>query len=120
VAVLVNNFDGGFRTNSQNNFMAAPQQLTDEGLVRGYVGIVIEELSSFTQTDPMDPQNFARFQALTTRDTRTGGWSTIVENGLPEGIYRATAFLRAENHQPILASTSVAGATGDIIYVSLP
>lgn len=98
--------------------MAAPQQLTEEGLVRGYVGIVFEQLSSFTQTEPMDPQRFVHFQALTTRDGRTGGWSAIVENGLPEGVYRVTAFLRAENHQPVLVSRSQGGAIGDIIYVS--
>ncbi|KAH6915861.1 hypothetical protein BKA70DRAFT_472013 [Coprinopsis sp. MPI-PUGE-AT-0042] len=119
VAVFVENFEGGFRTNSATNYMAAPQQLTEENLVRGYVGIVFEQMSSFTQTNPTNPNEFTLFQALTVRDTRVGGWSTIVESGLPEGIYRVTSFLRAENHQPVLVASSAGGASGDIIYFSV-
>lgn len=118
VSVIVNNFEGGFRTNSATNYMAAPQQLTEEGIVRGYVVISIEEIPSFTSTEPTDPSRFTWFEALSVQG-RGGGWSTIIDSGLPSGIYRLSTSLRAENHQPILASTSVGGATGDVVYFTV-
>lgn len=42
---------------SISNYYAAPQQVNQQGLVIGHTHVVIETLSSFDATEPLDPIN---------------------------------------------------------------
>ena len=79
--------------------MSAPTEINTSGDVVGHSHVVIQQLTGFGQTTPIDPATFVFFKAL--NDPAVNGvLSTNVTGGLPTGYYRIAAFHSGMNHQP--------------------
>jgi hypothetical protein len=59
IKIAVRQLHTGYFVNPDNNFLSAPQQVDENGLVLGHSHIVIEKLSALDQTEPTDPEQFA-------------------------------------------------------------
>ncbi|KAH6915862.1 hypothetical protein BKA70DRAFT_1368202 [Coprinopsis sp. MPI-PUGE-AT-0042] len=112
VEMVSRNFAGTFMTNSGQAYMTAPQQLSGQGHIMGHYHLVIEELSSFNQTTPTQPETFA-FSKEVFNDPP----SAEISNGLVPGSYRAFVSLHAANHQPVMLPVSQHGGVNDAVYV---
>lgn len=97
--------------NSLTNFMAAPQQLNSNGLIIGHYHLVVESLTSFSQTAFTNPSQFSFFKEVFDPTVPTQ------MAGLSAGFYRASVSVHATNHQPIIPPVSQHGSTGDAVYV---
>ena len=62
VIMAIQKMETGNFVNANENYFAAPQQLNGQGQIIGHSHIVIEKLSSLTQTTPTDPRVFAFFK----------------------------------------------------------
>jgi hypothetical protein len=118
VVMAISNLQTGFFVNATSNYFAAPQQLNSQGLIIGHSHIVIQAMTSLTQTEPVDPNEFAFFLGL--NSAAEGGLLTAnVSNGLPAGVYRMASINTAANHQPALVPVAQHGSLDDIIYVCI-
>lgn len=113
VQAVTNNLETSNAVNAQSNFLSAPQQLNAQGVIKGHIHVVIEEISSFTQNTPTDPKSFAFFKEI----SGAGSLATNITGGLSEGFYRLSITTRAANHQPVLVPISQRGALNDVTYV---
>ena len=62
ISMPINNHKTGNFVNPQQNYFAAPQQLNNQGVIHGHSHVVVEPLTSLTQTTPTDPKTFAFFK----------------------------------------------------------
>jgi hypothetical protein len=116
VKMAINNLETGHFVNANENYFSAPQQVNAQGQVQGHSHVVIEAISSFTQTTATDPTRFAFFKGL--NDAAQGGVLTAdVTGGLPTGIYRIASINSAANHQPVLVAIAQHGSLDDMTYV---
>jgi len=118
VQLAISHLDTGWFTNPTYTYMSAPQEVNANGDVIGHSHIVIEKLTGFGQTTPMDPTKFAFFKGL--NDPAVNGVLSVnVTAGLPAGYYRISAIHTAMNHQPIALPVAQRGASGDMVYFSV-
>ncbi|KAF9477506.1 hypothetical protein BDN70DRAFT_837674 [Pholiota conissans] len=117
VSMAIQNMQTGFFVNAQQNYFAAPQQLNSAGQIQGHSHIVIEQLSSLTQTTPTDPKKFAYFKGLNA--AASGGKLTAdITDGLAVGVYKLSSINTSSNHQPAIVPVAQHGSLDDSIYVS--
>jgi hypothetical protein len=119
ISLAIQGMDTGNFVNAEQNYFAAPQQLNAAGQVIGHSHVVVETLSSLTQTTPTDPTKFAFFKGLNAAAVN-GILTANVTNGLPDGTYKVSTINTAANHQPILVPIAQHGSLDDVVYVSLP
>jgi hypothetical protein len=62
ITMAINNMATGNFVNAQQNYFAAPQQLSSQGTILGHSHVVVEALTSLSQTTPTDPTKFAFFK----------------------------------------------------------
>ncbi|KAK7694222.1 hypothetical protein QCA50_001402 [Cerrena zonata] len=113
IKLQINHLETGHFTNAEETYFAAPQQVNKAGDIQGHSHVVIEKLTSLTQTTPTDPGKFAFFKGL-----NAGGnpLTADVTNGLDEGAYRLCSINTAANHQPALVAVAQHGSVDDCIY----
>lgn len=90
VQLAVQNLDTGYFSNSDTNFLAAPQTVNDQGVLVGHSHVVIQAIASYMSEDPLDPQQFVFFKAMNAAATN-GILSVTVTGGIPAGIYRISS-----------------------------
>jgi len=117
IALAIQGMQTGFFVNAQQNYFAAPQQLNAQGQVIGHSHVVVESLSSLTQSTPTDPTKFAFFKGLNA-PAANGVLTAAVAAGLPAGTYKVSTINTAANHQPILVPVAQHGSLDDVVYVS--
>ncbi|KAF9569815.1 hypothetical protein CPC08DRAFT_701682 [Agrocybe pediades] len=118
VKMAINNLETGNFVNAAKNYFSAPQQLNNQGIIRGHSHIVIEKLDSLAQTTPLDPTKFAYFKGLNA--AAEGGILTAdVDKGLPAGVYKLTSINTAANHQPVLVPVAQHGSLDDAVYFTI-
>ncbi|KAI0077641.1 hypothetical protein K474DRAFT_1595531, partial [Panus rudis PR-1116 ss-1] len=118
IKMAISHLETGFFTNANENYFAAPQEVNDAGDIKGHSHVVIEQLTSLTQTEPNDPNKFAFFKGL--NDKAQGGVLTAdVTNGLPVGVYKLSSINSAANHQPALVAVAQHGSLDDVIYFTV-
>jgi len=118
VTLAIQGMETGNFVNAQQNYFAAPQQLNAQGQIIGHSHIVIEALTSLTQTTPNDPSKFAFFKGLNA--AVSGGQLTAdVAAGLPAGVYKVSTINTAANHQPVLVPIAQHGSLDDVIYFTV-
>ena len=116
ISMAIAHLDTGFFVNAEENYFAAPQQVNSAGDIQGHSHVVVELLSSVTQTTPTDPTKFAFFKGL--NDPAANGILTAdVTSGLPAGAYRLASINTAANHQPVLVAVAQHGSMDDMVYV---
>ncbi|KAF7971844.1 hypothetical protein HWV62_19867 [Athelia sp. TMB] len=120
VTMNIINMETGNFVNAQSNYFSAPQQLNSQGQIIGHSHIVIEELTSMTQTTPTDPTKFAFFLGLNAA-ADNGVLTAPVTKGLPAGTYKSqlTSINTAANHQPVLVPIAQHGSTEDVVYFTV-
>ncbi|KAF8647717.1 hypothetical protein AX16_006553 [Volvariella volvacea WC 439] len=112
VEMFTREFDAG-STAPPSKAWGAPQELIAQGRIDGHFHMVVEDVSSFDQRTPTDPQKFLVFREF------FGGQVIYLDEGLPVGIYRLTVSLLATNHQPIFIPLARHGGIGDAIYFTV-
>ncbi|CAE6445691.1 unnamed protein product [Rhizoctonia solani] len=118
IRMAIKNLSTGNFVNPATNYYGAPAQTTADGTLIGHSHVVIEKLTSRTQTTPTDPQKFAFFKGL--NQAAVGGVLTAdVTSGLPAGEYRIASINSAANHQPALSAVAQRGSNDDISYFTV-
>ncbi|KAI0072368.1 hypothetical protein K474DRAFT_1667906 [Panus rudis PR-1116 ss-1] len=116
VKVAVKHLETGHFTNANENYFSAPQTVNDAGDIRGHSHIVIEKMTSLTQTETTDPNKFVFFKGL----NAPGAVLTAdVTDGLDEGVYRISTINSAANHQPALVAIAQHGSLDDVVYFTV-
>ncbi|KAF8665168.1 hypothetical protein AX16_000632 [Volvariella volvacea WC 439] len=118
IEMAIRNLETGNFVNAQQNYFAAPQQLNDQGIIRGHSHVVIELMSSLDQTEPTDPNVFAFFKGLNGA-AQNGILTATVDRGLPAGVYRLASINAAANHQPVLVPIAQHGSLDDMVYFTV-
>ncbi|TFK37598.1 hypothetical protein BDQ12DRAFT_632172 [Crucibulum laeve] len=116
ISMAIQNMQTGFFVNAQENYFAAPQFLNAQGQIQGHSHVVVEQLSSITQTTPTDPKKFAFFKGLNAAASN-GVLTADVTAGLPAGFYKLSSINSAANHQPVIVPVAQHGSLDDAIYV---
>lgn len=116
ISLALSHIDTGFFVNTDANYFSAPQVVGPEGDIQGHSHVVIEKLTSLTQTTPTDPKTFVFFKGL---NAKGNVLEAEVTNGLDEGVYRIASINSAANHQPVLVPVAQHGTVDDMVYVSL-
>ncbi|EDR15084.1 uncharacterized protein LACBIDRAFT_291582 [Laccaria bicolor S238N-H82] len=115
ISMAIQNLQTGNFVNAQENYFSAPQQLNNQGVIVGHSHVVVEQLTSLTQTTPTDPKKFAFFKGLNAA-AQGGVLTADVTNGLPAGSYRLCSINAAANHQPVIAPVAQHGSLDDCVY----
>ena len=86
ISMAINNLDTGNFVNADTNFLSAPQQLNQQGLIIGHSHVVIEVLTALDQTTLNDPTKFVLFQvhyhkniSKNLANNRTRDWMMLLE-----------------------------------------
>jgi hypothetical protein len=116
ISVAITGFETGNFVNAQQNYFSAPQQLNAQGQIKGHSHVVVEQLTSLTQTTPTDPRKFTFFKGLNAAAVN-GILTADVTAGLPAGVYRVATINTAANHQPVLLPVAQHGSADDAVYV---
>lgn len=117
VKLAINHLTTGNFVNADANYFSAPQTVDNNGDIVGHSHIVIEKLSSLTDTSPLNPSQFSFFKGLNSK-AQNGVLSAVVGGGLPAGTYRMASINSAANHQPVLVAIAQHGSLDDMVYVS--
>jgi hypothetical protein len=117
ITMNIKNLETGNFVNAQTNYYSAPQQVNSAGAVIGHSHFVVEQLTSMTQTTPLDNTKFAFFQGVNTAADGQGNLNVQVTAGLPAGTYRVASINAAANHQPVLVAVAQHGSLDDMTYV---
>lgn len=112
----IKNLQAGAFTNAQLTYYAAPAQVNGDGVLIGHSHLVIEQLRSLDDTEPLDPTTFAFFKGLNAPLDGDSTLSATLDKGLPAGVYRMFSINTAANHQPALASVAQHGSMDDGVY----
>lgn len=114
ITMALQHLETGWFVNPDENYFAAPQQITVKGDILGHSHVVIEELPALDSTALTDPSKFAFFKGLNAK-AEEGVLTAEVAGGLPKGVYRLASINTAANHQPLLVATAQRGALDDMI-----
>jgi len=118
IEMNIKNLETGNFVNAQQNYFSAPQELNEQGLIKGHSHVVVQLLPAFDSTEILDPEVFAFFKGL--NDAAKGGvLSADVTDGLPPGIYRLSSINTASNHQPVLGPIAQHGSLDDAVYFTV-
>jgi len=118
ISMAISNMQTGAFVNAVENYFSAPQQLNAQGQIIGHSHVVVETLTAFDQTTPLDPQKFAFFKGLNA--AAAGGILTAdVSSGLPAGFYKLSSINTAANHQPVLVPIAQHGSLDDVVYFTI-
>jgi hypothetical protein len=109
IAMNINNLASRQFVNADLNYFAAPQQLNSAGQILGHSHVVVETLTSATQTTPTNPKNFAFFKGLNAAAVNRQ-LTADVTACLPAGSYKLSSINTAANHQPILVPVAQHGS----------
>ncbi|KAJ3812754.1 hypothetical protein F5876DRAFT_87509 [Lentinula aff. lateritia] len=115
ITMNINNLDTGNFVNANENYFAAPQQLSAQGQIIGHTHVVIEALSDLAQTTPTNPQQFAFFKGVNTAAVN-GAVTADVTSGVPAGAYRLCSINSSSNHQPVIVPIAQHGSLDDCVY----
>jgi hypothetical protein len=118
ITMNIAGIETGNFVNADENYFAAPQQLNAQGQIIGHSHVVVEQLTSLSDTTPTNPENFFFFKGLNA--AAVGGQLTAdVSSGLPAGTYRLSSINTAANHQPCLVPVAQHGSLDDQVYFSV-
>lgn len=114
-SINVRNMQTGNFVNAQQNYFAAPQQVNNQGILIAHSHITVNKISSFQDTQALDPQLFVFFKGL--NDPAVNGVLTAdATGGLDPGFYRACTINSAANHQPALVAVAQHASLDDCTY----
>lgn len=119
IKMKIQNLESGNFVNAQSNYYAAPQQLNKAGNIMGHTHYVVQQINSFTSTDPLDPNTFAFFKGANDPADANGIISVAVDKGLQEGFYRLASINTSANHTPVLVPVAQHGSLDDMVYFSV-
>ena len=119
IKMAIRHLDAGHFTNPDTTFYAAPQRLNSANDIIGHPHVVIEQLSSVTSTEPLDPSKFVFFKGVNTAADRDGNVSVNMTDGLPAGVYKLSSIISSANHAPALVAVAQHGTLDDQVYVGV-
>ncbi|KZV99302.1 hypothetical protein EXIGLDRAFT_762827 [Exidia glandulosa HHB12029] len=113
--IKTRNMDTGHFVNAQLNYFAAPQQGNAQGILIAHSHITVNAISSFQDSDALDPQLFTFFKGL--NDPAVNDiLSADAPGGFDVGFYRACTINSAANHQPALVAVAQHASLDDCTY----
>lgn len=87
ISLNIQGMETGNFVNAATNYFSAPQQLNAQGQIIGHTHVVIEQMTSLTQTTPTDATKFAFFKGLNAK-AANGVLTADVTAGLGPGVFR--------------------------------
>lgn len=118
ITMAIQNLETGNFVNAEESYFSAPQQLNAQGQIIGHSHVVVEPLTSLSQTTPNDPTKFAFFKGLNNAAVN-GQLTANVTSGLPAGVYKVSSINTAANHQPALVPIAQHGSLDDVVYFTV-
>ncbi|CAG8445595.1 8134_t:CDS:1 [Acaulospora morrowiae] len=107
----------GFFSDPLTDYYDLPQQLGDNGFIKGHSHIVIQALEG--RNDVPDPTVFAFFKGLNDPADGSGVLCQVVgtkaQPGLPRGFYRMCTMSSSFTHQPLIMPVAQRGSQDDCI-----
>jgi len=125
MTLAITGMQTGNFVNAQTNYFAAPQTVNAQGQIVGHSHMVVQALTSLTQTTPINPTQFAFFQGLDSpavngqQSATVGQLSATVAKGLPAGCYKVSTINTAANHQPVVGPVAQHGSFDDAVYFTV-
>lgn len=119
ISMAIRGMEAGHFVNADSNYFSAPQELNNNGQIKGHSHVVVEQLDSLDQTTPTNPQKFAFFKGLNGKPDKNGELTAVVANGLPAGVYKLSSINTASNHQPVLVPIAQHGSLDDAVYFTV-
>ncbi|KAF8318487.1 DUF572-domain-containing protein [Clavulina sp. PMI_390] len=95
-----------------------PTIVDSTGTVIGHSHIVVEQMTSLSQTTVTNPNVFAFFKGLNAAAVN-GQLSAEVTGGLDAGVYRIASINTCSNHQPVMMAVAQHGSVDDMIYITV-
>ncbi|KII86405.1 hypothetical protein PLICRDRAFT_164957 [Plicaturopsis crispa FD-325 SS-3] len=118
ISLNIQGMETGNFVNAATNYFSAPQQLNAQGQIIGHTHVVIEQMTSLTQTTPTDATKFAFFKGLNAK-AANGVLTADVTAGLGPGVFRLSTINTAANHQPVALPVAQHGASDDMVYFTV-
>ncbi|KAF5391980.1 hypothetical protein D9757_003249 [Collybiopsis confluens] len=115
IKLNMNNLETGHFVNANENYFAAPQQLSPQGQIIGHTHVVIEAINGLADTTASNPQQFAFFKGINTAAVN-GQVTADVTAGVPAGTYRICTINSSSNHQPVIVPIAQHGSLDDCVY----
>jgi hypothetical protein len=115
ITIQTTHLKAGILSNPEASYYTAPQDLDDQGDIKGHCHVVVQEMGNMTARAPPDPKNPAFFQANAEVLNDDGRLQATVEGGLAPGIYRVCTIVSAENHQPVAMPVAARGSQDDCV-----
>ncbi|CAK7226317.1 hypothetical protein SEUCBS140593_006200 [Sporothrix eucalyptigena] len=121
VTIQTAHLRAGFLVNPLTNYYTAPQDLDENGDVKGHCHITIQVLpragSSSHEGRGMVPDAamFVFFKGVDDPVSADGQLQATVSGGLPAGAYRVCTMIAAQNHQPVAMPVAQRGAQDDCV-----
>lgn len=113
VTIQTSHLRAGFLVNPASSYYTAPQDLDDNGDVKGHCHVTIQDIGSLGTVTPPDPTKFAFFKGVDDAGDGKGQLKAVIDGGLPAGVYRVCTMIAAMNHQPVLMPIAQRGAQDD-------
>ena len=117
ISMAVSNLQTGNFVNAASNYYSAPQQINAQGNIIGHTHFTVQAVSSFTSTQPLDPNVFQFFKGVNGA-AKNGVVTENVAAGLPAGFYRCCSMNTDANHTPCLVAVAQHGSLDDCVYVN--
>ncbi|KAJ7148619.1 hypothetical protein C8R43DRAFT_1088297 [Mycena crocata] len=115
IKMNLGNLQAGNFVNATSSYFAAPQQLNKDGVIIGHTHVVVEALTSLTQTELTDPIKFIIFKGIDTAAVN-GVVSVTIAGGVPTpGAYRLCSINSSSNHQPVIVPIAQHGSLDDCV-----
>ncbi|RIB03005.1 hypothetical protein C2G38_2135899 [Gigaspora rosea] len=118
LAIKIINLQTGYFADPGTEYYAFPQELNEEGIIKGHCHVVIQKLPEDDEIVP-NPSIFAFFRGLNDPANDRGILETEVGSdlvpGLPSGRYRVCTMVSTFSHQPVIMPVAQRGSQDDCI-----
>ncbi|CAG8601422.1 16413_t:CDS:1 [Cetraspora pellucida] len=120
LSIKIVNLQTGYFSDTDGEYYTIPQELNEEGIVKGHCHVVIQKLTYDNDGEIVpNPNIFAFFKGLNEPANDQGILETEVgsalEPGLPSGKYRICTMVSSYTHQPVIMPVAQRGSQDDCI-----
>ncbi|CAG8441356.1 9602_t:CDS:1 [Dentiscutata heterogama] len=120
LSIKIINLQTGYFADPETEYYTQPQELNEEGIVKGHSHVVIQKLADDEDEEVVpNPNIFAFFRGLNDPADDRGILETEVgsdvEPGLPSGRYRVCTIVSTYTHQPVIMPIAQRGSQDDCI-----
>ncbi len=115
---MPSNLDTGFFSEPSSEYYAAPQQLNQNGMIKGHQHITVQRLKG--GRGALDAKTFDFFKGLNDQSADGRTLSVTIPAGtLRNGDYRICSITGTLTHQPVIMPVAQRGSQDDCIRIKV-